>query len=235
MLQKSRIMKLVPTYAYVHAVAPEVSDVADVAFGKALDVAISQYNYYHFRTHDLPISDILQSAVKVFIHELSQSGVRLSRSDIERYSRKFEKMLSCWASSPYVNYLRPRTHVIVLEKSGEFRGVYAQPDFYDPLNNVFYELKSFDIEKEPKKHVEVQASVFSLLGKLRLIYFSSVGDEYVIKERSVKTDAAVISSLWDFIGSYMSADVEPLDKIALSYPTVHYTYDRTCNCWRRIF
>ncbi len=228
-------MKLVPTYTYVHAVAPEVSDIINVAFGKALDVAIAQYNYYYFRSHNLLINEVLQGAVDVFIHELSQSGVRLSKEDIEAYSRRFEKMLRCWASSPYVNYLRPRTHVIIFEKEGEFRGVYAQPDFYDPLTNVFYELKSFDIEKEPKKHVEVQARVFSLLGNLKLIYFSIVGDDYVIKEKSVKTDTTVINSLWNFIGSYVGAEVEPFDKIALSYPTVHYIYDKSCNCWRRTF
>ncbi len=234
-LRRDKVLKLVPTYAYVHAVAPEVSDVTDVAFGKALDIAIAQYNYYHYRNHELLLNEALRCAMDIFIHELSRNGVRLSKDDIEYYSRKFMKMLQCWASSPYVKYLRPRTHVIIFEMDNEYRGVFAQPDFYDPFSNVFYELKSFDIEKEPKKHVEVQARVFSLLGSLKLIYFSSTGNEYVIKERSVKSDEAVINELWEFIGSYMGAEVEPLDKVVLSYPTVHYVYDRSRKCWRRTF
>ncbi len=229
------MLKLVPTYAYVHAVAPEVSDVVDIAFGKALDVAVAQYNYYHYKSRDLLLSEVLRCALDVFVHELGQSGIKLGKSDIERFSRKFMKMLQCWASSPYVKYLRPRTHVIIFERGSEYRGVYAQPDFYDPFNNVFYELKSFDIEKEPKKHVEVQARVFALLGPLKLIYFSSAGDDYVIKERSVEGDEGVINELWDFIGGYMGAEVEPLDKVVLSYPTVHYVYDKSRNCWVRSF
>jgi len=45
------------------------------------------------------------------------------------------RMLAAWYKSPYVRYLRPKTHVIIM-RSGDFIGaLYAQPDFEDTLDS----------------------------------------------------------------------------------------------------
>jgi len=82
----------------------------------------------------------MRCAMKVFDEELKLYGIKLSVEERRKYALKIWKMLCCWRKSKYFDMLRPKTHVILLEKHGITYGVFAQPDFWDG-NRVFMRLK----------------------------------------------------------------------------------------------
>jgi hypothetical protein len=129
-----------------------------------------------------------------------------------------------------VRYLRPKTHVIIM-RSGDFIGaLYAQPDFEDTVGQ-FYEVKSFDIEKEPKKHVQVQAGVFSLLGPLFLVYFSEQDGYYTVKQKFVPGDPQVLDDVVDFLKSRPEgSETQPLEKLLRSFPSRIYVKEKS---WKK--
>ena len=219
-----------PTYLYVRSRAPENDPPIRLAFGKALDRAISQYNYYSMHTTRSLLGKAQRCAMAVLRNELKNMEVEVSGEELKEQARKMWRMLAAWYKSPYVRYLRPKTHVIIM-RSGDFIGaLYAQPDFEDNVGQ-FYEVKSFDIEKEPKKHVQVQAGVFSLLGPLFLVYFSEQDGYYTVKQKFVPGDPQILDDVVDFLKSRPEgSETQPLERLLRSFPSRIYVKE---NDWKR--
>gem|GEM_PF-1572436 len=222
-----------PTYLYVKHRAPSEDPPFDLAFGKALDVAISQYNYYSRRAWRPLLKQAQRCAMAVLRSELRRLGVEASREEVDEAARRLWRMLAAWSKSPYTEFLRPKTHALVfIDRDNDFRGaLYAQPDFADSLTDHFYEVKSFNVEERPRMHVEVQSKVFSLLGSLHLVYFVEVGGLYKLREKMVYADLSVIDDVVAFLrGNPPGAEVVALKHLLRSHP--HRVYVREGGCWR---
>jgi len=228
-------VKLIPTYQFVKSKCSMKGSPADMAFGKALDTALSQHNYYQSLTFRPLLREAMRCTMKVFAEELRKQGVELSRSEKVAYAGRAWRMLSCWRKSKYAELLRPRTHVILLEKNGALYGVFAQPDFWDEVS-VFYEVKSYDVEEDEDaaKCVKEQCRVFSLLGELRLVYFTKdANGYYALVEKQVEKDPGVLDDLWEYISSLeedQSTQAE-LDDLLGYYPVVKYSFNAEENRW----
>lgn len=212
-----------PTYAYVKSRAGEADPPVSVALGKAVEVATSKYNYYYRRARRPPLGYAQRCAVAVLKAELEKMGYRASREEVEEAARRIWRMLAAWSKSPYTRYLKPKTHVVIFLKEGFAGALYAQPDFKDEYTGHFYEVKSFDVEREPRRHVYYQAGVFSLLGPLSLVYFSEDGGYYVLKEKAVPRDTGIIDDVVSFLeGRPEGSRVVDLEALKKEHPWVAY-------------
>ena len=223
-----------PTYLYVRHRAPSEDPPFELAFGKALDVAISQFNYYSRRTWRPLIKQAQRCAMAILRSELRRLGVEASREEVEEAARRLWRMLAAWSKSPYTRFLRPKTHALIFaDRDGGFCGaLYAQPDFADSLTDHFYEVKSFNVEERPRKHVEVQSRVFSLLGPLHLVYFAEVSGFYELREKVVHADLSVIDDVVAFLRENPpGAEVVALTYLLECYP--HRVYVREGGRWKR--
>jgi len=231
-------VKLVPTYRFVKSRCSMKGSPVDMAFGKAIDIAIAQYNYYQTWSLRSLLTEAMRCAMKVFAEELRKQGVELSSGERRMYAGRAWRMLSCWRKSRYAELLRPRTHVIFLEKNSVLYGVFAQPDFWDG-GRVFYEVKSYNIEEdeEAARCVREQARVFSLLGELRLVYFTRDADGYYkLVEKRVEGDPGVLDELWEYIlmlGGDEATYME-LDELEEYYPVVRYRFNPETGRWEHL-
>jgi len=222
-----------PTYLYVKHRAPSEDPPFDLAFGKALDVAISQYNYYSRRAWRSLLKQAQRCAMAVLRSELKRLGVEASRGEVDEAARRLWRMLAAWSKSPYTKFLRPKTHALVFvdRDSGFCGALYAQPDFADSLTGHFYEVKSFNVEERPRRHVEVQSKVFSLLGLLHLVYFVEVGGLYELREKVVYADLSVIDDVVAFLRENPpGAEIVALEHLLEGHP--HRVYVREGGRWR---
>ncbi len=222
-------VRAIPTYRFVKSVAGDTSsDPVELAFGKAIDTAIAQYNYYQSRSFKPLLGKALKCCIAVFNRELKRYGVVVDKDKYRAIVARMWRILCAWASSPYTGLYRPRTHVILLHKDNVFYGVYAQPDFIEYRASGltrFYELKSYDIMVGENRHVWVQAKVFSLLGQLTIIYFTEDSIGYVhIKTVDVDRDYSVLDKLWSFIGSTSNYEEVELEELLALYPVVYYRW-----------
>ena len=210
-----------PTYAFVRAtVGDEEADPFALALGKALDVAISQYNYYYILSGRVLVKQAIRCAMAVFSKETARLGLELTRELRDRAARRLWRMVCCWASGPYTHLKRPRTHAIIVSE-GEFMGaLLAQPDFYSQglSGAAFYEVKSFDVESEPKKHVRQQARVFSVLGPLTLVFFREEGGRFTLESKKLTRDLSVLDEVLEFLRSSEGLERWEVKKIKGLYP-----------------
>ncbi len=221
---------IIPTYMFVEYEAPSPKNFVDMAFGKAIDTAISQYNYYSQKTSRPLLREAMKCAMAVFSLELKSMEVEMDWREFRVYAGRLWRMICCWAKSRYAEMLRPKTHVILLEKEGVMRGVFAQPDF--KCDEVYYEVKSFSIEEEKLGHVEVQAKVFSLLGELKLVYFVEENGYYNLKETDVEKSVEILEELWEYLAlaeEKMLGKHYLLEDLLFEHPTVKYVYKN--NSW----
>ena len=200
-MSSSTPVVVAPTYLYVKSRAPSEDPPFELAFGKALDVAISQYNYYSHRTWRPLLRQAQRCAMAVLRQELKRLGVKVDREELDEAARRLWRMLAAWSRSPYTAFLRPKTHVLIFidEKQGFTGALYAQPDLIDRISGKFYEVKSFDIEARPRKHVELQSKIFSLLGPLYMVYFREVGGLFQIHEKKTSPDPTIINDVIAFL------------------------------------
>lgn len=230
-------VKLIPTYRFVKSKCLEDVNLVELAYGKALDTALCQYNYYQSRSMRSLLNEAMRCGMKVFSMELKMLGINLSSDEKRRYAWRMWRMLCCWRKSKYFDMFRPKTHIILLEKYGELYGVFAQPDFWD--DGVFYEVKSFDVERNErlKKCVTEQCRVFSLLGDLRLVYFVENDAGYFsLIEKPIERDITVLDELWDYISSLNNTqyDYEDLEELEEIYPMLIYRFNENTNKWEYI-
>jgi|YelNatPaOPRAMG01_1025707.scaffolds.fasta_scaffold113266_2 hypothetical protein len=222
-----------PTYLYVKHKAPSEDPPFELAFGKALDVAISQYNYYSRRAWRPLLKQAQRCAMAVLRSELKRLGVETGREEVEEAARRLWRMLAAWSKSPYTRFLRPKTRALIfIDRDGGFYGaLYSQPDFADAVTEHYYEVKSFNVEERPRRHVEVQSRVFALLGPLHLVYFVEVDGFYELRERVLYADLSVIDDVVAFLRERPpGSEVVELGRLRASYP--HKVYVREGGAWK---
>jgi hypothetical protein len=221
-VSSSKTVIVAPTYLYVRSRAPSEDPPLDLAFGKALDIAISQFNYYSRRSWRPLLRQAQRCAMAVLRQELRRLGVEVGREELDEAARRLWRMLAAWSRSPYTRFLRPKTHVLVfIDKEQEFIGaLYAQPDLMDGIARRFYEVKSFDIEARPRKHVELQSKIFSLLGPLYLVYFVEDGGLFQLREKEASPDTAIIDDVVVFLRERPAGS----ENLSLNYLLENYPY-----------
>jgi len=121
-----------PTYLYVRHRAPSEDPPFDLAFGKTLDVAISQYNYYSRRGWRSLLKQAQRCAMAVLRSELKRLGVEASREEVEEAARKLWRMLAAWSKSPYTEFLRPRTRAQLYPLPSNFKNAFPSPSYSRP-------------------------------------------------------------------------------------------------------
>jgi len=228
-------VKLIPTYRFVNSRCSLRRNPVDLAFGKAIDTALAQYNYYQSWTRRSLLMEAMKCAMKVFTEELRKQGVELSDDERRMYAGKAWRMLSCWRKSKYTRLLRPRTRVVLLERNGMVYGVFAQPDFWD-RDRVFYEVKSYNVEKDEDagRCAKEQCRVFALLGELRLIYFTEdANGYYTLVERRVERDLGVLNELWEYILKLSDDECtyRELKELEDYHPIVKYRFNTDTGKW----
>jgi hypothetical protein len=139
-------MLTVPAYRIVNYKYPITEDnPIGIAFGYAFDRALLECNYY-----GLSVASTLQYFKDEFLRMLMNghsSSNNITQDQLQQILQQASMMLLAYKQTPiYRNsLLRPKTRVVVINNA---IGVYMQPDFYDPLNDVFYEVKSYPLRKD---------------------------------------------------------------------------------------
>ena len=231
-------IRTIPTHEYVKSVDPEKGGPFELAFGRAVEKAITTYNRQLYNTgkHEHAYKKAIEEGSKVFRQELEKRNQCVTLRDVDAARDRLRLMLSLWSRSPYTRSLMPDPHVIILERGGLYFGLYAKPDLCN--GREFYEVKSFDIMRQPRQHVWVQADVFSLLGPLRILYFSENGGMlYELREYSFKPSRdlnGLLEDLWIFATRYRGPNLklEELRQVKKKRPFVQFSHAETG--WRRV-
>jgi hypothetical protein len=138
------MMLTVPSYSIVNYKYPITADnPIGIAFGYAFDRALLECNY-----HGLSVASTLQYFKGEFIRMLNGYSNSITQEQLlQQILQQASMMFLAYKQTPiYRNsLLRPKTRVVVINDE---IGVYMQPDFYDPLNDVFYEVKSYPLRKD---------------------------------------------------------------------------------------
>jgi hypothetical protein len=137
------IIKTLPSYSLVNYKYPITADnPIGIAFGYAFDRALLECNY-----HKLSVASTLQYFKGEFIRMMNGHSSSITQEQLQQILQQASMMLLAYKQTPiYRNsLLRPKTRVVVINDT---IGVYMQPDFYDPLNDVFYEVKSYPLRKD---------------------------------------------------------------------------------------
>lgn len=136
-------MLTVPAYSIVNYKYPIQEDnPIGIAFGYAFDRALLECNYY-----GLSVASTLQYFKDEFLRMMNCHSSSITQEQLQQILQQASMMLLAYKQTPiYRNsLLRPKTRVVVINNA---IGVYMQPDFYDPLNDVFYEVKSYPLRKD---------------------------------------------------------------------------------------
>uniref|UniRef100_A0A7J3X983 Uncharacterized protein n=1 Tax=Thermofilum pendens TaxID=2269 RepID=A0A7J3X983_THEPE len=232
-MSSSSAVVAAPTYLYVRNRAPSEDPPFDLALGKALDIAISQFNYYSRWTWRPLLRQAQRCAMAVLRRELERMKVEVKREELDEAARGLWRMLAAWSRSPYTRFLRPKTHALIfIDRERGFSGaLYAQPDFMDSIERRYYEVKSFDIEANSRKHVELQSNVFSLLGPLHLVYFVEVSGFFQLREKEVLPDRGIIDDVIAFLQEKPpGSEIVSLDYLRRNYPS--RVFIREGNFWK---
>ncbi len=134
-------MLTVPSYRVVNYKYPIQEDnPIGIAYGYAFDRALLECNY-----HRLSIASTLQYFKNEFLKMLD--GHPFTQDTRQQILQQASMMFLAYKNTAiYKNsLLRPKTRVVVINNT---IGVYMQPDFYDPIHDVFYEVKSFSLRKD---------------------------------------------------------------------------------------
>jgi hypothetical protein len=137
------IIKTLPSYSLVNYKYPITEDnPTGIAFGYAFDRSLLECNY-----HKLSVASTLQYFKGEFIRMLNGYSNSITQERLQQILQQASMMFLAYKQTPiYRNsLLRPKTRVVVINNA---IGVYMQPDFYDPLNDVFYEVKSYPLRKD---------------------------------------------------------------------------------------
>jgi hypothetical protein len=136
-------MLTVPAYSIVNYKYPITADnPIGIAFGYAFDRALLECNY-----HGLSVASTLQYFKDEFLRMMNGYSSSITQEQLQQILQQASMMFIAYKQTPiYRNsLLRPKTRVVVINNA---IGVYMQPDFYDPLNDVFYEVKSYPLRKD---------------------------------------------------------------------------------------
>jgi len=136
-------MLTVPAYSIVNYKYPITADnPIGIAFGYAFDRALLECNY-----HGLSVASTLQYFKDEFLRMMNGYSNSITQEQLQQILQQASMMLLAYRNTPiYRNsLLRPKTRVVVINDT---IGVYMQPDFYDHLNDVFYEVKSYPLRKD---------------------------------------------------------------------------------------
>jgi hypothetical protein len=137
------MMFTVPAYRIVNYKYPIQEDnPIGIAFGYAFDRALLECNY-----HGLSVASTLQYFKDEFLRMMNGYSNSITQEQLQQILQQASMMFLAYKETPiYRNsLLRPKTRVVVINNA---IGVYMQPDFYDPLNDVFYEVKSYPLRKD---------------------------------------------------------------------------------------
>jgi hypothetical protein len=136
-------MLTVPAYSIVNYKYPITADnPIGIAFGYAFDRALLECNY-----HGWAVASTLQYFKDEFLRMMNGYSNSITQEQLQQILQQASMMFLAYKKTPiYRNsLLRPKTRVVVINDT---IGVYMQPDFYDPLNDVFYEVKSYPLRKD---------------------------------------------------------------------------------------
>ena len=136
-------MFTVPAYRIVNYKYPITEDnPIGIAFGYAFDRALLECNY-----HKLSVASTLQYFKGEFIRMMNGHSSSITQEQLQQILQQASMMLLAYRNTPIYkqSLLRPKTKAVVINDT---IGVYMQPDFYDPLNDVFYEIKSYPLRKD---------------------------------------------------------------------------------------
>jgi hypothetical protein len=153
-------IKTVATHEIVRFVHPRPVTEADelgMAEGKAIDSALSQFNYESSQGRKPTLTSMNRYATSIFEEELKDAQIELSPEERRKGLTRIADVLKSFRQSEIFGLLRPKTRMILINNSV---GVYAQPDYWDGATR-FYEMKSYRAVPPPPD-VALQLRMFQL-------------------------------------------------------------------------
>jgi hypothetical protein len=226
-------MLTVPAYRIVNYKYPITEDnPIGIAFGYAFDRALLECNY-----HGLSVASTLQYFKDEFLRMMNGYSSSITQEQLQQILQQASLMFLTYKQTPIYkqSLLRPKTRVVVINNA---IGVYMQPDFYDPLNDVFYEVKSYPLRKDEYmfKRLCYQVKLYQLAypkSKAVAVGFcngngSNNGYGYELLELPSLTPREKLQLLQEIIEMVRSADTqiqvreEDIDTVVLDREAVFY-------------
>ncbi|MGC8609716.1 MAG: hypothetical protein ACP5UV_07600, partial [Thermoplasmata archaeon] len=134
-------------------------DPVKMAFGTAIDTAISQHNYFTTRSFRNLRMQQIRNFSAVFRERLREENVSIDRKVFEEHVKRAWRMIFAFSKTNVSNMLRERTRAVIVKGDPEIV-MYTQPDFVDYED--FYEMKSFEITDPVQPEVLFQVKLFQL-------------------------------------------------------------------------
>ena len=226
-------IKTLPSYSIVNYKYPITADnPIGIAYGYAFDRSLLECNY-----HGLSVASTLQYFKDEFLRMMNGYSNSITQEQLQQILQQASMMLLAYKQTPIYkqSLLRPKTRVVVINDAV---GVYMQPDFYDPLNDVFYEVKSYPLRKDEYmfKRLCYQVKLYQLAypkSKAVAVGFcngngSNNGNGYELLELPSLTPREKLQLLQEIIEMVRSADTqiqvreEDIDTVVLDREAVFY-------------
>jgi hypothetical protein len=155
-------IKVIATHEYTNQFVNHNPSLIDLAFGRAFDLAISQYVYFSEKANSLKNLHLkaLRNFTAIFNNELKKMNLKIDYKEKRNIVNAFLRSLYAFQKTEIFKekILRPRTRIITIDNEA---GIMAQPDFEDFMNNIIYEIKTFSLNPFPI-YVKKQIRVFQL-------------------------------------------------------------------------
>ncbi len=151
-------MKVIATHEYTKPFIKHESTIENRIFGKCLDDVVSGMVYYsRYIKRDISLKAI-RKFVAEFKNEMNINSVNIDNINI--YIESAWRFIHAFKTSDiYKNrFMKDRTRLIII--NGDV-GIYAQPDFVNYDDKIFYEMKSFSVRPVPL-YVIKQVRIFQL-------------------------------------------------------------------------
>jgi hypothetical protein len=158
----NKTIKVIATYEYTNQFVNHNPSLIDLAFGRAFDLAMSQYVYYSdkaIRLKNLHLK-ALRNFTAIFNNELKKMNLKIDYKEKRNIVNAFLRSLYAFQRTEIFKekILRPKTRIITIDNEA---GIMAQPDFEDFINNTIFEIKTFSLNPIPL-YVQKQIRVFQL-------------------------------------------------------------------------
>jgi|GEM_PF-675836 len=216
-----------PVHKLVSFKYPIEGNNIDLAFGSAFDHAISQFTYY--ASHASYDKSLKMKAFKHFLYEFNHS-IQLSYQQRKPYVMKAWRMLNAFITTPIFQerLLRDRTRAVIIDDVAMF----AQPDFVNRMQEVIYEVKTYELKDKELLHATYQTRLFQLAyPKFKAVIIGFIYDgqranlQYVTLEPLTPQET---KTLLDDIIEYANhgeIELRGLEDVVFDRVSIHYDKD----------
>ena len=157
----SERVRTVPVHEVVRHVyprpPPEERDHVAMAAGRAIDGTLARFGFEYREGRRPTVGAMRRLGESLFDEGLEEAAVQIPPAEREKILEQLVAVLQAYRRSPILGLPRPRTRVILIDRSV---AVYAQPDYWDGKERIF-EMKSYRAIPPPPD-VALQLRLFQL-------------------------------------------------------------------------